>query len=185
MRTDLRLRALLTKIILSSSELETPESFLLLWIGSESDLLILFSSPVFAVHFLSVFASDLDCGGWCDRFELVSRSSGMSSHIAESLLGTLVLFFWKILSKMSNFSETLTVFELFSVICGTRREIPVLLLVFELLLFCLFKVCNTESLGAWSTADHEEIISGSGFLMSLIGVLISFISCYGKRQELE
>jgi len=30
LRTDLRRRALLTKMILSSSELETPESFLLL-----------------------------------------------------------------------------------------------------------------------------------------------------------
>lgn len=40
LRTDLRRRALLTTMILSSSELETPESFLLLWIDSESDLLI-------------------------------------------------------------------------------------------------------------------------------------------------
>ena len=77
-------------------------------------------------------------------------------------------------------SVKLTVFEPFSVICGTRSEIAVLLLVFELLLFCLFKVCSTESLGACSTADREEIISGSGFLMSFIGVLFMLISSYGE-----
>ena len=113
LRTDFRRRALLTKIILSSSELETPESFLLLWIGSESDLLI--CSPCFCSLRFTICSSigglSCDCFpkpavlvrlsdrvNFCSElwFGLVSRSSGMSSHIAESLLGILGLLFWKV-----------------------------------------------------------------------------------------